>query len=210
MEGLCQITQLFLWYYLVQQWYWNLFSHLNCVYLKSCSQAVSKTVWHIPLLCVQWKNPDGRRKNCPKHVEFYFKNKFEKLVDLVGCVIRIYHDVRSPERRPTRTNAECEYNFAQYFGATLFGVQESSSILSFFTFVETPRNPSDKRLAWDGPQADLNPVPKKNISPPPPPKRRLSSLSQPSYIDWAVEQILSRTDWKCTFHDTNGEKERVK
>jgi len=22
----------------------------------SCSQAVSKPVWHIPLLCVQWKN----------------------------------------------------------------------------------------------------------------------------------------------------------
>ena len=25
----------------------------------SCSQAVCKTVWHIPLLCVQWKTPDN-------------------------------------------------------------------------------------------------------------------------------------------------------
>jgi len=100
-------------------------------------------------------------------------------VDLVGCVIRIYHDVRSPERRPTRTNAECEYNFAQYFGATLFGVQESSSILSFFTFVETPRNPSDKRLAWDGPQADLNAVPKNNIAAPHPPKKVLPLFPRP-------------------------------
>jgi len=39
----------------------------------SCSQAVSKPVWNIPLLCVQWKTPDGRQRNCPKHVEFYSK-----------------------------------------------------------------------------------------------------------------------------------------
>ena len=32
-----------------------------------------------------------------KHVEFYSKNKFEKLVLLVGFIIRIYHDARSPE-----------------------------------------------------------------------------------------------------------------
>ena len=32
-----------------------------------------------------------------KHVEFYSKNKFEKLVHLVGFIIRIYHDARSPE-----------------------------------------------------------------------------------------------------------------
>ena len=28
-------------------------------------------------------------RNCPKHVEFYSKNKFEKLVHLVGFIIRI-------------------------------------------------------------------------------------------------------------------------
>ena len=32
-------------------------------------------------------------------VEFYSKNKFEKLVNLVGFIIRIYHDVRSPARK---------------------------------------------------------------------------------------------------------------
>jgi len=37
--------------------------------------------------------------NCPKHVEFYSKNKFEKLVHLLGFIIRIYHDARSPERQ---------------------------------------------------------------------------------------------------------------
>jgi len=65
----------------------------------SCSQAVRKPVWHIPLLCVQWKTADDGQRNCPKHVEFYSRNKFEKLVHLVGFIIRIYHDARSPERQ---------------------------------------------------------------------------------------------------------------
>ena len=59
----------------------------------------SKPVWHIPLLCVQWKTPDDGQWNCPIHVEFYSKNNFEKLVHLVGFIIRIYHDARSPERQ---------------------------------------------------------------------------------------------------------------
>jgi len=45
------------------------------------------------------KTPDDGHRNCPKHVEFYFKNKFEKLVHLVGFIIRIYHDARSAERK---------------------------------------------------------------------------------------------------------------
>jgi hypothetical protein len=53
-----------------------------------CSQAVSTPVWHIPLLCVQWKTPDDGQKNCPKHVEFYSKNVIMKLVHLVGFIIR--------------------------------------------------------------------------------------------------------------------------
>jgi len=40
-----------------------------------------------------------RQRNCPKHVEFYSRNKFEKLVHLVGFTIRIYHVARSPERQ---------------------------------------------------------------------------------------------------------------
>jgi len=65
----------------------------------SCSQAVSEPVWHIPLLCIQWKTADDGQRNCPKCVEFCSKNKFEKLVHLVGFIIRIYHDARSPERQ---------------------------------------------------------------------------------------------------------------
>jgi len=48
---------------------WQLASRSIC----SCSQAVSKPVWHIPLLCVQWKTPDDGQRNCPKYVKFHSK-----------------------------------------------------------------------------------------------------------------------------------------
>jgi hypothetical protein len=53
----------------------------------SCSKAVYKPVWHIPLLSVQWITPDDGQRNCPKHVEFHSKNKFESWVHLVGFII---------------------------------------------------------------------------------------------------------------------------
>ena len=53
----------------------------------SCSQAVSKPVC-IAVCTV--KTPGEGQRNCPKHVEFYSKNKFEKLVHLVGFIIRTY------------------------------------------------------------------------------------------------------------------------
>jgi len=34
------------------------------------------------------KTPDDGQRNCPKHVEFHSKNKFEKLVHLVDFIIR--------------------------------------------------------------------------------------------------------------------------
>ena len=63
-----------------QQWYmcWRLANRIRTepVPSWSCSQAVSKPVRHIPLLWVQWKTPDYGQRNCPKHVEFYSKDKF--------------------------------------------------------------------------------------------------------------------------------------
>jgi len=41
------------------------------------------------LMCLQWKTPGDGWRNCPKHVEFYSKNKSEKLVHLVTFIIRI-------------------------------------------------------------------------------------------------------------------------
>jgi hypothetical protein len=59
------------------------------------------------LLCVQCNTPNNGQRNRPKHVEFYSKNEFEKLVHHFGFIIRvrIYHDARSSEcqiQKPTR------------------------------------------------------------------------------------------------------------
>jgi len=76
----------------IQQWY------MSCRFSDSL-QAASKPARQIPLLCVQWETLDDGQRNCPKHVEFHSKNKFEKLVHLVGFIIGIYHNARSPEQQ---------------------------------------------------------------------------------------------------------------
>ena len=40
-------------------------------------------------VCVKWKTPDDGQRNSPKHVDFYSKNKFEKLLHLGGFIIKI-------------------------------------------------------------------------------------------------------------------------
>jgi hypothetical protein len=47
------------------------------------------------LLCVQYLTPDDVHKTCPKHVEFYSKNTFEKLVQIFGFITTICDDARS-------------------------------------------------------------------------------------------------------------------
>jgi len=44
---------------------------------------------------------------CPKYVEFYSKNEFEKLVLLVGFIVRVYHDERSHKRQNICTQEIC-------------------------------------------------------------------------------------------------------
>jgi hypothetical protein len=58
---------------------------------------------------------DGQR-NCPKHVEFYCKNKLEKLVHLVGFIIRIYHDDARSSECQIRLFLSCSL-FAIFFPA---------------------------------------------------------------------------------------------
>ena len=53
-------------------------------------------------VCTVKKTPDDGQRNCPKRVQFYFKNIFQKLVQLVGFIIRIYHDALSSERQMCR------------------------------------------------------------------------------------------------------------
>jgi hypothetical protein len=72
----------------------------NWVPAWSCSKAVYKPVWHIPLLSVQWITPDDGQRNCPKHVEFHFRNKFEKISASSWFYCKeICHDARSHERK---------------------------------------------------------------------------------------------------------------
>jgi hypothetical protein len=85
---LCPSSRVF---HCTQQWYMS-------YRFTDSLRAVSKHVWLIPklsanlydikLLYVQWKTLDDGQRNCPKHVKFHSKNKFEKLVHLVGFIIR--------------------------------------------------------------------------------------------------------------------------
>jgi len=68
---------------------------MECSSILILLAALSKPVWHIPLRCVQWKAPDNGQRNCPKHVEFHSKNKFEKLVHLIGFILRKVHKLHN-------------------------------------------------------------------------------------------------------------------
>ena len=85
------------------------------------------------------------RKTCPKHVEFYSQNKFEKSVHLVGFIIRIYHDARLSECQnhppfvlnsffPYPIRGECRGYFPKIFN---FGSKLKRVVSCFGSF--TPR-----------------------------------------------------------------------
>jgi len=58
------------------------------------ARKLSADLYDIYHCCVySRKNPDEGQRNCPKHVEFYSKNKFEKLVKLVGFIIRTVTEI---------------------------------------------------------------------------------------------------------------------
>ena len=103
-QFLCPSSGVFSLY--TQQWYmshrfvdrFQAGSGWNWVPSWSCSKAVYKLVWHIPLLSVQWITPDDGQRNCPKHVEFHFPNKiWEISVSSLFYYKEICHDARSRE-----------------------------------------------------------------------------------------------------------------
>ena len=63
----------------------------------SCQQAVSKTCMTYTYCCVYSTRHLMMDRKPVRNVEFYSKNKFEKLMHLVGFIIRIYHDTWSSE-----------------------------------------------------------------------------------------------------------------
>jgi len=74
-----------------QQWY------MSCSFADSLRAGSGRKsilillydLYHILLLCVQWKTPDDGQRNCPRRVEFYSKNKFENLVHIVAFTVRL-------------------------------------------------------------------------------------------------------------------------
>ena len=53
------------------------------------ARKLSANLYDICHCCVYSKKTPDVQRNCQKHVELYSKNKFEKLVHLVGFIIRI-------------------------------------------------------------------------------------------------------------------------
>jgi len=56
------------------------------ILLVSCRQTC---MTYTIAVCTAKKTPDDGQRNCPKHVEFYSKNRFEKLVHLVAFIVRM-------------------------------------------------------------------------------------------------------------------------
>ena len=69
-----------------QQWYMS-YRFADSLLLARKLSANLYDIYH----CCMYskKTPDDGKRNCPKHAEFHSKNKFEKLVHLVGFIIRI-------------------------------------------------------------------------------------------------------------------------
>jgi predicted DNA-binding ArsR family transcriptional regulator len=107
--------------------------------IRSRSQAVSKLLWHIPLLYVQWKTPDDGQRNCPKHVEFHFKNKFEKLVHLWHIPL-LYVQWKTPDDGQRNCPKHAEFNFKNKFEKLVrlvgFIIRNTSKI---FNIIENTR-----------------------------------------------------------------------
>jgi len=57
---------------------------------RIAARKLSANLYGIYHCCVRSeRTPDEGQRNCPKHVEFYSKNKFQKLVHLVCFIIRV-------------------------------------------------------------------------------------------------------------------------
>jgi len=104
-------------------WYMSYIYHFCKLYIfrtvplpiiRSFFTVHTAMVWYMSYIyhcCVysEKTSNDGQR-NCPKHVEFHSKNKFEKLVHLVGFIIRMPLRVLSigalPQGFPIRASEE--------------------------------------------------------------------------------------------------------
>ena len=80
----------------------------DLILLASCQH----TLYDIYHCCAyNEKTPDDGQRNCPKHVEFYSKNKFEKLVHIVGFIIRTHYHFVPPTRSIPQRSIFREYDW---------------------------------------------------------------------------------------------------
>ena len=77
------------------------------ILLASCQQTCM--TYTIAAVCTVKKTPDDGQRNCPKHVEFHSKNKFEKLVHLVWLIVgKVGHQVFSLHNLSSRSTTRCQ------------------------------------------------------------------------------------------------------
>jgi len=71
-------------------------------------------------------------RNCPKHVAFYSKNKSQELLHLVGFIVRIYRDARSPERQ-----MRCKLHIQYFESQPEYGFQKPKHVamLSYIVYI---------------------------------------------------------------------------
>ena len=69
------------------EWNFTCFGQFLCPSSGVLHCTHSSGISHRGLLTACEQDQDGTLRNCPKHAEFLFKNKFEKLVHLVGLII---------------------------------------------------------------------------------------------------------------------------
>jgi len=92
-----------------QQWYTS-YRFADCLWAGSFADSLwagafapvhklSAKVYDIYHCCVYSEKPWWWTKEWSETCRVSFQNKFEKLVYLVGFIIRIYHDTRSHERK---------------------------------------------------------------------------------------------------------------
>jgi len=136
--------------------FWNLFFKLNLYMFRTVSLSIISS---FSLYAQQWymsyrladslwtnqyaiyhccmhseKTADDGQRNCPKHVQFHSKNKFEKLVHLVGFVIRIYHDARSRCTVPWTSISSIYFKFYVLFWDLFFSTADNNLIYREFYF----------------------------------------------------------------------------
>ena len=115
-----------------QQWYMS---------YRFADSLRAGSLWHTPLLCVQWKTPDDGQRNCSKHVEFYSKNKFEKLVHLVGFIVRM-----------SCRSHRSQYTILKYFEKRKIPTENFGIIITYKYGSKNSESQSVPLQAWSGPE----------------------------------------------------------